>query len=115
MFKISNPSEPVPVVDFQIAALEHIARVAPDQPVPRVVRTLDGRTRDSVTLADGVDTTVRMLTYLDGVQVPRDAPHRCAAPRNGNRARRAGPRVAGLHPSCGNARVCSGMSPPRTS
>ena len=26
--KIGNPSEPVPVVDFQIAALEHIARAS---------------------------------------------------------------------------------------
>lgn len=69
VFKISNPSEPVSVVDFQIAALDHIARVAPGQPVPRVVRTLDGRTRDTVTLHDGVRTTVRMLTYLDGTQI----------------------------------------------
>ena len=37
VFKISNPSEPAEVVDFQIAALDHIARVSPDQPVPRVV------------------------------------------------------------------------------
>lgn len=79
--KISNPSEPVAVVDFQIAALEHIARVAPEQPVPHVVRTLGGRTRDTVTLADGVETTVRMLSYLDGVQVhetPRTAAQRRA-------------------------------------
>ncbi len=67
--KISNPSEPLPVVDFQIAALDHIARVAPDLPVPRVVRTLAGKTRDSVTLAGGVHTSVRMLTYLDGIQI----------------------------------------------
>ncbi len=67
--KISNPSEPLPVVDFQIAALDHIARVAPDLPVPRVVRTLAGQTRDSVTLDGGVHTSVRMLTYLDGIQI----------------------------------------------
>ncbi|WP_395408442.1 phosphotransferase [Pseudoduganella sp. UC29_106] len=67
--KISNPSEPVGIVDFQIAALEHIARVSPAQPVPRVVRTLGGRTRDFVTLPGGQRSTVRMLTYLDGVQV----------------------------------------------
>lgn len=79
--KISNPSEPVSVVDFQIAALDHIARVAPGQPVPRVVRTLGGRTRDTVTLGGGVQTTVRMLTYLDGVQIketPRTAGQRRA-------------------------------------
>lgn len=81
VLKISNPSEPVPVIDFQIAALDHIARVAPDQPVPQVVRTLDGRSRDTVTLPDGVETNVRMLTYLDGVQIretPRTATQRRA-------------------------------------
>ncbi|TWC17531.1 MULTISPECIES: phosphotransferase [unclassified Pseudomonas] len=67
--KISNPSEPVSVVDFQIAALEHIARVAPELVVPRVVRTLGGQARDAVMLTDGGWTTVRMLTYLDGVQI----------------------------------------------
>jgi hydroxylysine kinase len=69
VIKISNPSEPVSVVDFQIAALDHIARVSPEQPVPRVVRTLEGRTRGTVALADGLHTTVRMLTYLEGVQI----------------------------------------------
>lgn len=82
--KLSNPSEPVAVVDFQIAALEHIARVAPGLPAPRVVRTLDGRARDSVALADGIETCVRMLTYLDGVQIretPRTAAQRRAMGR----------------------------------
>jgi Ser/Thr protein kinase RdoA (MazF antagonist) len=69
VLKISNPSEPVDVVDFQIAALEHIAQASPDQPVPRVVRTLEGRTRGAVALGGGVQATVRMLTYLDGVQI----------------------------------------------
>ena len=69
VFKISNPSEPVSLVDFQIAAIEHIARTSPGQPVPRVVRTADGRARETVTLADGARTTVRMLTYLEGIQV----------------------------------------------
>lgn len=79
--KISNASEPVEVVDFQIAALDHIAAVSPELPVPRVVRTLDGRTRAGLVLAGGHPTTVRMLTYLDGVQIketPRSAPQRRA-------------------------------------
>lgn len=81
VFKISNPSESVSVVDFQIGALEHIARVSPELPVPRVVRTLGGRTRDTVTLAGGVQCTVRMLTYLDGIQI-KETP-RTAAQRRG--------------------------------
>jgi Ser/Thr protein kinase RdoA (MazF antagonist) len=69
VLKISNPSEPVGVVDFQIAALEHIARSAPGLSVPRVVRTREGHTRGAVALGAGVRCTVRMLTYLDGIQV----------------------------------------------
>jgi hydroxylysine kinase len=90
VFKISNPSEPATVVDFQIAALEHIARVSPEQPVPRVVRTLKGRTHDTIALADGLNTRVRMLTWLDGIQIRETA--RTAAQR---RAMGAG--LAGLN------------------
>jgi len=69
VLKISNPSEPGEVVDFQIAALDHIARVSPALPVPRVVRTLEDRTHGSVALAEGRPTRVRMLSYLDGIQI----------------------------------------------
>jgi Ser/Thr protein kinase RdoA (MazF antagonist) len=67
--KISNPSEPPSVIDFQIAALDHIAQVSPEQPVPRVVRTVQGRTHGTVELPGGLRTSVRMLTYLEGIQV----------------------------------------------
>jgi hydroxylysine kinase len=69
VLKISNPSEAVDVVDFQIAALDHIAQASPAQPVPRVLRTLEGRTRGTVALGGGLRATVRMLTYLDGIQI----------------------------------------------
>ncbi|WP_288392935.1 phosphotransferase [uncultured Herbaspirillum sp.] len=69
VLKISNPSEDVVVVNFQIAALDHIAAVAPDLPTPRVVRTLDGRPTVPLRMQDGSICTVRMLTYLDGVQI----------------------------------------------
>eukprot|EP01041_Mallomonas_annulata_P022999 gene22999-43424_t len=84
VFKISNASEPMPLVDFQIAALEHMARTSPGLPVPRVVRTLKGQTRDTVVLAGGVRTSVRMLTYLEGAQIketPRTAAQRVAMGR----------------------------------
>ncbi|MDE2349405.1 MAG: phosphotransferase [Gammaproteobacteria bacterium] len=74
VLKISNPSEPAEVVEFQTAALDHIARVSPNQPVPRVVRTLEGRTYGTATLAEGFQTCVRMLTYLDGIQIRETAP-----------------------------------------
>ena len=67
--KISNPSEPPSVVDFQIAALDHIAQASPHQPVPRVVRTLEGHAYGTTALEGGARTRVRMLTWLDGIQI----------------------------------------------
>lgn len=84
VFKVSNASEPMPLVDFQIAALEHIARTSPGLPVPRVVCTQNGQTRDTVVLADGARTSVRMLTYLEGTQIretPRTPAQRVAMGR----------------------------------
>ncbi|WP_343723127.1 phosphotransferase [Herbaspirillum seropedicae] len=81
VLKISNPSEQAAVVDFQIAALDHIAQRAPDLPIPRVLRTLDGDSSAHLTLPDGSLSMVRMLTYLDGVQIKhteRTAAQRCA-------------------------------------
>ena len=102
VLKISNPSEPASVVDFQIAALDHIARVSPEQPVPRVVRTLDGRTHGAIELPGGRRTRVRMLTYLDGIQIRETRANRRAATRHGHGACRVEPRAARFHaPGCG--------------
>jgi Ser/Thr protein kinase RdoA (MazF antagonist) len=79
VLKISNPSERVDVVDFQVAALDHIARSSPLLPVPRVVRTVEGRTRGIVSLGGNMHATARMLTYLDGIQIRETA--RSAAQR----------------------------------
>lgn len=73
VLKISNPSESAAIVDFQNAALNHVAKTSPDLPTPRVVRTLAGHTSEQVTLSDGMQTRVRMLTYLDGVQIKETA------------------------------------------
>ena len=69
VLKISNPAEAKAIIDFQIAALEHIAEVAPALPIPRVVRTSAGKKCDIVTLPAGSTTLVRMLSWLEGTQV----------------------------------------------
>jgi hydroxylysine kinase len=71
VLKISNLSEPISIVDFQIAALDHAARTGPALPLPHVARTLAGHTRDVVVVPEGGRCTVRMLTYLDGLQVQK--------------------------------------------
>ena len=79
LLKISNPSDPDEVVDFQTACLDHIAQVDPARPVPRVLRTSSGANGDHIVLLDGRRCAVRLLTYLEGVQVkttPRTATQR---------------------------------------
>ena len=67
LLKISNPSDSDEIVDLQTACLDHVARVDPAQPVPRVLRTLAGANGDHILLSDGRRCAVRMLTYLEGV------------------------------------------------
>ncbi len=45
ILKLSGAGEDLGGIDLQIAALDHIARHAPDLPVPRVIRTRDGESR----------------------------------------------------------------------
>jgi 4-aminobutyrate aminotransferase-like enzyme/Ser/Thr protein kinase RdoA (MazF antagonist) len=67
VLKISNPAEPAQVVDMETAALEHLARVAPDLPVPATVSTVtDRRPVAAVTDALGRTCLARLITVLPG-------------------------------------------------
>jgi hydroxylysine kinase len=66
ILKIANPAEPPSVSELQTRALEHVARVNPALPVPRVVRSLHGETEVRLTLSDATTRTVRVVTCLSG-------------------------------------------------
>lgn len=66
LLKISNPGDPDEVLDLQTACLDHIARVAADRPVPRVLPTRAGAKGDHIVLPDGRRCAVRLLTWLEG-------------------------------------------------
>jgi 4-aminobutyrate aminotransferase-like enzyme/Ser/Thr protein kinase RdoA (MazF antagonist) len=67
VIKICNPAEPPAVVDMETAALAHIARVAPDLPVPATVPTVtDGRPCATVTDGRGRRCVARLITALPG-------------------------------------------------
>jgi Ser/Thr protein kinase RdoA (MazF antagonist) len=72
--KISNPAEDPSVVDFQDAALRHIAAADPGLPVPRPVPAADGRSVIRVDDGTGAERTLRVLTYLEGVPLHRVPP-----------------------------------------
>lgn len=67
VMKVSNEAESLGVTQFQNGALCHVEEHAPDLPVPRVIRTLEGSPEARIVLADGRQHTVRLLSYLPGV------------------------------------------------
>ncbi len=66
IFRIANAIESVDVIDFQIRALEHIARQDPSLPVPKTVPNLRGEPLSKISFSDDQDHLVRVLTYLPG-------------------------------------------------
>lgn len=65
VLKIANTSEPVDAIVLQHEALEHMARTAPELPLPRVERTVDGQTIVKVT-SENTTYLARLVTYLPG-------------------------------------------------
>ncbi|MEV6492563.1 aminotransferase class III-fold pyridoxal phosphate-dependent enzyme [Actinoplanes sp. NPDC051633] len=61
VLKVSNPAERAAVVDMENAAMEHVRRVAPDLPVPRVAGSV-------ATVADeaGLSCLARLITVVPG-------------------------------------------------
>ena len=77
ILKITNPAEDGQVIRFQTQALQHIATVDPEFPVPRVLPTLRGE--PLVALGEQRPRIVRLLSFLSGVPmgtVPRSPAQR---------------------------------------
>ncbi len=64
--KIASPSEPMESLRFQTEALEHIARVDPGYPVPRLRRTLSGEAMSHILDEAGESHALRVLTFVKG-------------------------------------------------
>ncbi|MGE0717561.1 MAG: phosphotransferase [Alphaproteobacteria bacterium] len=69
VLKFANPAEDAGFRDMQVAALRHIAAVAPDLPVPRLVPLPDGASEIRIADASGAGHHVRLLTWIDGLPV----------------------------------------------
>lgn len=67
VLKFANASESAAITDFQNQGLLHIARVAPDFPVPRVIPTIDDELLFEAESDAGNVHRVRLLSWLDGV------------------------------------------------
>ena len=66
VIKIANSAEDPAIIDMQIKALEHIARVDPELPVPKVLLSRTGSAIEQIEAEDGRIHGVRVLTYMPG-------------------------------------------------
>ncbi len=73
VIKISNRAADPAVLEMQLNALEHIARVDPGLPVPRVIYSRDKLALTQVQSGDGATHFVHVLTYMPGCN-PDDSP-----------------------------------------
>jgi hydroxylysine kinase len=73
IIKIANSAEDPAIIDLQLKALEHIARVDPGLPVPEVLLSRNGLAIEQVQAENGTNHSVRVLTYLSGA-APQDYP-----------------------------------------
>jgi hydroxylysine kinase len=66
VLKLSNPVESAAVADFEASVLEHLERVAPGLPVPRLRRAIDGSRALRCRSSQG-ERSVRLFTFLEGM------------------------------------------------
>lgn len=66
VLKVSNPAEDPAVVDMENTAMAHAARIAPDLPLPSLVRTASGASVTRVSDDAGAACLARLLTVVPG-------------------------------------------------
>ena len=70
VLKVASPLEDAAAIEFQVAALEHLANTAPGAPVPRVVPSTDGNR-----IVPVGELSARLLTWLPGRPMAEVSPH----------------------------------------
>jgi 4-aminobutyrate aminotransferase-like enzyme/Ser/Thr protein kinase RdoA (MazF antagonist)/murein DD-endopeptidase MepM/ murein hydrolase activator NlpD len=75
VLKIANATERLEILEFQNAALEHLAKRQPSLAVPRVCRSTSGETVVRVPGAAGREHFVRMLSWVPGTVLAQVSPH----------------------------------------
>jgi 4-aminobutyrate aminotransferase-like enzyme/Ser/Thr protein kinase RdoA (MazF antagonist) len=71
VLKVSAGGESEGAVDFQVAALRHLERHAPDLPAPRVIASKAGNDREWIPGADGKRHMFRVLSWIPGEPLSR--------------------------------------------
>jgi Ser/Thr protein kinase RdoA (MazF antagonist) len=71
VLKIANSGETFGEIDFQHRLLNHAETRDPALPIPRIIKTRDGRDIFQITDVDGSLRYVRMLSFIDGTPLDK--------------------------------------------
>jgi 4-aminobutyrate aminotransferase-like enzyme/Ser/Thr protein kinase RdoA (MazF antagonist) len=82
VLKVSAAGESEGAVEFQVAALRHLERCAPDLPVPRMIASSAGREFEWIAAADGTRHMVRLVSWIPGMPVSKGPPPTVSTLRN---------------------------------
>ncbi|SDP42522.1 phosphotransferase [Desulforhopalus singaporensis] len=69
ILKVSHPDEDRMVSNLQTTALLHIMSGDPHLPVPQIIPTLKGEAEFFISLPDGQESMVRLMSFLEGSHV----------------------------------------------
>ncbi|HKV26186.1 MAG TPA: aminotransferase class III-fold pyridoxal phosphate-dependent enzyme [Candidatus Acidoferrum sp.] len=75
VLKVMHPAREASFVEMQCRALEHLARRAPQLPLPRVKPSANGASHCVTQLPSGSKRLVWMLSYLPGTPLAKVHPH----------------------------------------
>ena len=114
VLKLVHPDEDEATLDFQIQALNWIAREGPTLALPRVIRNKSGGQLDHTIDADGRRHAVWMLDFLPGVPLMEAKPSPQPLRELGGFAARVDLALAGyFHPAAGREIVWDARHTPR--
>jgi len=72
VIEVSNPAMDPAVLEMQVGALNHIAQVDPELPVPRIIKSQNGLALEQVQAENGLILEVYVLTSLSGMYPRKD-------------------------------------------
>ncbi len=75
VLKIMHPDRDRGFVEMQCAVLQHLAKNAPELPLPRVVPSADGQAFVETKIEDGSKRLIWLLTFLRGKTLAEFRPH----------------------------------------
>ncbi|PYB75132.1 phosphotransferase [Rhizobium wuzhouense] len=103
LLKVANAAEARSTIDFRVGAMRHLEQVAPDLPIQRVIRTLDGTDIFPWSDVEGQTRFCYMLSYLDGVPMTGDVTSAEQQTGLGLTAAKMGQALSGFrHPGAGH-------------